>query len=48
MVDEDAVAVAARAAGREAVCPCCGTASGRVHGRYRRRLADLAVAGRKV
>lgn len=48
VVDEDTVAVAARAVGREAVCPGCGTASGRVHGRYRRRLADLAVAGRKV
>ncbi|MGN9791127.1 transposase family protein [Streptomyces sp. OZ13] len=33
---------------REAVCPGCGTASSRVHGRYRRRPADLAVPGREV
>ncbi|MFD7017367.1 transposase family protein [Streptomyces sp. NPDC059928] len=37
----------ARAVRAEAVCPDCGTVSGRVHGSYRRRLTDLAVAGRK-
>ncbi|WP_371106178.1 MULTISPECIES: transposase family protein [Streptomyces] len=42
------VALAARAVSREAPCPGCGCTSSRVHGRYRRRLADLAVAGRKV
>ncbi|MGK8558796.1 transposase family protein [Nocardia gipuzkoensis] len=29
-------------------CPGCGTASGRVHSRYRRRLADAAIAGRAM
>ncbi|MEU8718699.1 transposase family protein, partial [Streptomyces sp. NPDC048663] len=33
---------------REALCPGCGGLSSRVHGRYRRRLADLAIAGRKA
>jgi transposase len=28
-----------------AVCPGCGTASGRVHSRYRRRLLDTAIGG---
>ncbi|MEV2223984.1 transposase family protein [Nocardia vinacea] len=31
-----------------AQCPGCGTASGRVHSRYRRRLADAAIAGRTL
>lgn len=48
MVDGDGVALVARTVTREAVCPGCGAVSGRVHGVYRRRLADLAVAGRKV
>ncbi|WP_354644788.1 transposase family protein [Kitasatospora camelliae] len=30
---------------RQAVCPGCGTVSGRVHGVYRSRLADVAVSG---
>ncbi len=47
-VDDEAVAVATRAVSREAPCPGCGCTSSRIHGRYRRRLADLAVAGRKV
>ncbi|WP_232535605.1 transposase family protein [Nocardia terpenica] len=29
-------------------CGGCGTLSGRVHSRYRRQLADAAVAGRKM
>jgi transposase len=29
-------------------CPACGTNSRRVHSRYRRRLADLPIAGRPV
>jgi hypothetical protein len=29
-------------------CPSCGVASGRVHSRYQRRLADLPIAGRRV
>ncbi|MFE0646299.1 ISL3 family transposase [Streptomyces sp. NPDC058877] len=36
----------ARSAGAE--CPHCGSASGRVHGRYLRRLADAAVGGAGV
>ncbi len=31
-----------------ACCPGCGGESGRVHSRYERRLADAAVAGRRV
>ncbi|MCX5103406.1 transposase family protein [Streptomyces sp. NBC_00439] len=31
-----------------ASCSGCGAVSGLVHGVYRQRLADLAVAGRKV
>jgi transposase len=31
-----------------ASCPCCGTESSRIHSRYERRLADAAVAGRRV
>ncbi|WBO69786.1 ISL3 family transposase (plasmid) [Streptomyces camelliae] len=42
------MAVAARATSPEAPCPGCGCRSSRIHGRYHRRLADLAVAGRKV
>jgi zinc-finger of transposase IS204/IS1001/IS1096/IS1165 len=29
-------------------CPDCGHASGRVHSRYERRLADAVVAGRRL
>lgn len=31
-----------------AQCPTCGTRSERTHGGYRRRLADLPIAGRPV
>ncbi|GGW65522.1 transposase family protein [Streptomyces griseoloalbus] len=47
-VDAQAAAVAARAVNRQAPCPRCGSTSSRIHGRYHRRPADLAVAGRKV
>ncbi|GGV03740.1 hypothetical protein GCM10010211_83770 [Streptomyces albospinus] len=47
-VEEITVAVAARVVSREAPCPGCGCTSSRIHGRYHRPLADLAVAGRKV
>ena len=40
--------VTARTKAAAAVCPKCGTASGRVHSRYSRRLADAAVGGRQV
>ncbi|WP_429455334.1 ISL3 family transposase [Nocardia sp. GP40] len=42
MVVEAAVATSV------AQCPGCGAVSGRVHSRYRRRLADAAVAGRTM
>ncbi|KOG57524.1 hypothetical protein ADK75_03770 [Streptomyces virginiae] len=47
-VDQEAVAVTARAVSREAPSPGCGGLSTCIHGRYRRRLADMAMAGRKV
>jgi hypothetical protein len=40
--------ITARAAATEAECPGCGTRSGRVHGRYQRRLADTPQAGTPV
>lgn len=40
--------VLARAREGTAACPKCGAASGRVHSRYQRRLADAAVGGRPV
>ncbi len=40
--------VMARARAPEAVCPKCGTVSGRVHSRYSRRLADAAAGGRQA
>ncbi|GAV38253.1 ISL3 family transposase [Streptomyces acidiscabies] len=46
--DGGGIALTARTVTREAACPDCGAMSGRVHGGYRRRLADLATAGRQV
>ena len=40
--------VLARARAATAVCPMCGTVSGRVHSRYSRTLADTAIGGRQV
>jgi transposase len=40
--------ITVRAVSRASTCPGCGTRSGRVHSRYRRRLADLPMAGRPV
>ncbi|MFD3940033.1 ISL3 family transposase [Streptomyces sp. NPDC058611] len=48
MVDDGKMTFSARTATRQAVCPGCGTASGRVHGGYRRRLADVAVSGHRT
>ncbi|WP_433208689.1 transposase family protein [Nocardia sp. CA-107356] len=42
------VVVEATVATGLAQCPRCGTVSARVHSRYRRRLADAAVAGRRL
>ena len=38
----------ARARADQAACPACGMMSGRVHSRYGRRLADVAIGGRPV
>ncbi|MBO4259938.1 hypothetical protein GRC12_39805 [Streptomyces griseorubiginosus] len=48
VVDGELVVVQARAALERAASPACGTVPGRVHGRYVRCLADLAVAVRPV
>lgn len=42
------VRIWARPRAGQASCPGCGAASARVHSRYERRLADAAVAGRRV
>ncbi|NUS17011.1 MAG: ISL3 family transposase [Streptomyces sp.] len=47
VVDDELVTFSVRTATRQAVCPGCGTVSGRVHGGYRRRLADVAVSGHR-
>lgn len=41
----DVVTLHARVRATEGSCPHCGQASGRVHGRYVRRLADAALGG---
>lgn len=46
--DPDRVVVACRTASAAAACPACGRLSSRVHGRYRRSLADLPWQGRVV
>jgi transposase len=40
--------ITARARAVQAMCHHCGKSSGRVHSHYRRRLADVAVAGTPV
>ncbi|MFF7945094.1 transposase [Nocardia gamkensis] len=47
-IEGDMVVVEATVATGLAQCPRCGTVSARVHSRYRRRLADAAVAGRRL
>lgn len=42
------VVIEARSRQDQAACPGCGIESARVHGRYQRRLADTALAGRPV
>jgi transposase len=44
----DGVHIAARPRSATAVCPACGAASSRVHSRYQRTLADVAVGQRVV
>jgi transposase len=46
--EDGGVRVRARAHAGQAVCPRCGAASSRVHSRYGRRLADVAIGGRPV
>lgn len=46
--DDQTVVLTVRSARRTATCPLCGRRSARVHGRYRRQLADRPVAGRAV
>ncbi len=45
---QEMMIVTARAAAVAAMCPLCGTASRRVHSRYKRRASDLPGAGRGV
>src|SRR5271163_814660 len=44
----DKAVIAVRASGSVGLCPSCGTASRRVHSRYRRRVTDLPLSGRIV
>lgn len=44
----DGVHIEARPRSATAVCPACGVASSRVHSRYERTLADVAVGGQQV
>jgi len=46
--DEAGVLIMVRSVALVSACPGCGARSGRVHSRYRRRLADLPIAGRPV
>jgi transposase len=46
--DATGMVIAVRAVSTANACPECGTNSQRVHSRYRRRLADLPMAGRPV
>ncbi|MEV4047989.1 transposase family protein [Streptomyces sp. NPDC049744] len=47
-VADGVVRIAARICELTMVCPDCGRGSARVHSRYGRRLADVAVGGRPV
>jgi transposase len=42
------VQILARTRAGQVACPDCGIGSDRLHSRYRRRLGDLAVGGRRV
>ena len=46
--DGDSTVITIRARSANSPCPSYGVASGRVHSRYPRRLADLPIAGRRV
>jgi len=47
-LDGDVVVLAVSSTRPSAVCSGCGAVSARTHGGYRRWLADLPVAGRRV
>lgn len=47
-INPDLIAVALTGAAPTACCPVCGRASDRIHSRYRRTLADLPAAGRRL
>jgi transposase len=46
--EADRVLIGARPLSPTATCPVCGTASARIHSRYRRTLTDLPSQGRRV
>ncbi|NUR59231.1 MAG: transposase family protein [Catenulispora sp.] len=46
--DAAAVTLFVRSSEAFAACSVCGTKSSRVHGRYRRSLADVPMAGRRT
>jgi transposase len=48
VLEDGEAVIVVRAASRASVCPGCGASSDRVHSRYRRRLADLPIAGHPV
>src|ERR1700739_4840243 len=44
----DKAVITVRASGSVGLCPSCGTVSGRIYSRYRRRVTDLPLSGRVV
>ncbi len=48
VIEADRWVVRAHGAAHSSNCPACGQPSTRVHSRYRRHLADLPSAGRRV
>lgn len=46
--DGNTTVITVRATSDTSLCPGCGAGSKRIHSRYRRRLADLPLAGRMV
>lgn len=48
VMTEDLLVVVATPTATTSSCPCCGSASDRVHSRYRRTVADLPFGGRQL
>ena len=46
--EESRTVITVRSIASVGVCPSCGAVSRRVHSRYRRRAADLPLAGQSV